>query len=295
MATAAAFAITEHLKLIKSPISGALVTKAFSPVCGCATDKASIQIKLRHSDWVTVTIEDSSRHMIATIVTHVHRPKKYSTFFWNGRTDAGTVVKSGTYQPQIKLANARRTILLPNQIQVDTTAPKVLSASDGKGVLVPGALHTIAIHYAFSEDAHPVVYLGGRQIIRGRHSRPRSTIKWNGRRDGATLPPGRYVLQIGALDLAGNETPPSERKRVVVTLRDIALAVKEVRVRAGARFAVRVKAAVPTYTWRLAGAHGTSHAGLLRLRAPSRHGRYALVVVGEHHRRASAVVVVRRR
>ena len=60
LASAAAFAITEHLKLIKSPIYGPLVTvggkpaKVFSPVCNCATGTAKISFKLRHRDSVTV-------------------------------------------------------------------------------------------------------------------------------------------------------------------------------------------------------------------------------------------------
>ena len=56
VATAAAFAITEHLKLIRSPVFGTLVTKVFSPVCNCSTDTAAIRIRLRHPDRVTVTV-----------------------------------------------------------------------------------------------------------------------------------------------------------------------------------------------------------------------------------------------
>ena len=48
--TAAAFAITEKLKLEKSPITGTFVSSAFSPVCGCARDKANISVKFRHKD-----------------------------------------------------------------------------------------------------------------------------------------------------------------------------------------------------------------------------------------------------
>ena len=40
-ATAAAFAITERLKLTPSPILGTRVSKTFSPICRCATGSAS--------------------------------------------------------------------------------------------------------------------------------------------------------------------------------------------------------------------------------------------------------------
>ena len=294
MATSAAFAITEHLKLIKSPIAGATVTKAFSPVCGCASAKAEIRIKLRHAGKVTVSIENSSRHTVATIASGVSEPKGLVSFFWGGRTDAHTVVSSGTYQAQVKLA--RRTILLPNKITVDTTPPKVLSASDGKGVLVPiGARHTIAIQYSFGEDAHPAVYLGGERIILGQHTRPNGVIKWNGLHHGRPLRAGSYVLQIGGVDLAGNATPRAGRKDVVVVLREIALAETQVRVRAGARFSIGVQSTAASYTWRLGGRHGTAAGKVLELRAPSKHGTYSLVVVGARHARATASVIVRPR
>ena len=55
VASAVAFAITEHLKLIKSPIYATHVTKAFSP----ATGEAEITFSLRRSDSITVTIVSS--------------------------------------------------------------------------------------------------------------------------------------------------------------------------------------------------------------------------------------------
>ncbi len=295
VATAAAFAITEHLKLIKSPISGATVPKAFSPVCGCATAKASIRIKLRHSDWLTVSIEDSSRRTVDTLATHVHRQKGYATFLWDGKTDTGGRISSGTYQAQVKLATARWTILLPNKIQVDTTVPKVLLAFTGRHGFVPGAKRTIHVQYSLSEAAHPVVYLGGTRIILGRRTRTRSEIKWNGRKDHAALPQGRYVLEIGALDLAGNVTPPGERKRVVVRLLDVALPQGAIYTRVARRFRAEVQSVSGAYRWWFAGKHGTAHGAVLRLTAPSRHGRYGLVVVGRHHQRATASVIVRRK
>ena len=65
LASAAAFAITEHLKLIKSPIYGPQVPKVFSPVAG----KAVISFKLRHSDSVTVKIVDSHGNVVDTLAT----------------------------------------------------------------------------------------------------------------------------------------------------------------------------------------------------------------------------------
>jgi len=294
VATAAAFVVTEHLKLIKSPIYGTEVTKAFSPVCHCATAKATIGVKLRHTDRLTVTIVDSSRHTVATLVSNRREQKGRHVFTWNGHTDAGTVVSAGHYQPQIKLADARRTILLPNVIQVVTAIPKVLSVSDGKGILVPGSKRTIAIRYTLNESAHAAVYLDGHRVIRGRPSRAHDAVKWNGTRHGRILAPGRYVLSVGALDLAGNETPKRERKQVVVTVRLVAVSPAVISARPQARFSVRVATVAPRYAWRLGGKHGTGDEKVLHLRAPRRRGRYRLVI-SVHGETANAIVHVGRK
>ena len=300
VASAAAFAITEHLKLIKSPLYDPQVTNGtvnsaavFSPVCHCATDKAAISFKLRRSDSVTVTIVDSGRNVVDTLKTGFSMAKGRSvTFTWDGRTTAGTVAPDGSsYHPQVKLTNARRTILMPNRIVVDTVAPKVLSASDGAGILIAGGHHGISVRYGFSEKAQASVYLRGRRVVLGRRSRSSATVKWNGGADGNPLPPGRYVLEVAAVDTAGNETPPAGRKRVVVTIRYIALSETAIHVAAGARFTVKVRTGAPQYTWRFAGAHGAEKKPPLHLHAPAHRGRYRLVV-SEHGHSATALVIV---
>lgn len=295
LACAAAFAITEHLKLIKSPIYATHVTKLFSPVCGCATDQAEITFSLRSSDSITVTIVDSAGHEVATLATDQPAQKGSVTFHWNGRTAAGTVVpNASSYQPQVEFANGRRTIRMPNRILVDTSAPTVVSASDGDGLLISGGNHTIAIQYVFSGRARAAVYVGGSRVILGRSKQPQGAVNWNGTRGGKALPPGRYFLDVAAVDIAGNETARIDGKRVAVWIRPIALGEASIRVAAGARFIVHVQTAAATYTWKLAGKLGSGTTKLLRLRAPSHPGRYRLVV-SEHGNSTSALVIVRKK
>jgi hypothetical protein len=303
VASAAAFAITEHLKLIKSPIYAPQVTNGvgktslktfFSPACHCTTDKAVISFKLRHPDSVTVTIVDSGGRVVATLPTRSVTRNVAVKFRWSGRTTTGLAPNGATYQPQVHLSNQRWTILMPNKITIDTTPPKVLSASDGGGTLIVGRGHGIRIRYVFSEKGHASVYLGGRRVILGRPSRPRDKVKWNGKAGGKTLPPGRYVLDVAAVDAAGNETPPAERKRVVVRIRYIALDTTSIHVRPRARFTVKVRTGAPQYRWRFAGAHGTGKPGkkkLLHLQAPAHSGPYRLVV-SVHGHSATATVIV---
>jgi FlgD Ig-like domain len=291
VATAAAFAITEHLKLIRSPVYGARVSKVVSPVCHCQESKAIIRVRLRHADTVTVTIQDAGRHTVATLAADRHEPRSQPVYFtWNGRTDSGAVAPDGVYQPQIQLEN--RTILFPNRIVVDTKPPTVVSASIKHHVFTPGGKRTVAIHYAFDGRAHAVVYLRGQLLIRGRPSRASGTVKWAGKVGGESVRPGIYALSIGAVDDAGNVTPAAGRKQVTVIVRYLDLVPHVVRVRAGARFAVVVETGAPKYTWRLGKRQGSGRKALLKLTAPGAKGTYRLVVA-EHGHTATALVRVR--
>ena len=307
VATSAAFAITEHLKLEKSAIYGVQVSNGvrhgrraqpavFSPVCSnCATRKATVQIKLRHTGRATVTIVDSDHHEVATIASHVLlRARRAKTFVWHGRTDAGVLVPDGVYYPWVQLSRQKFRFL--NKITVDTKPPQVLSAAGvkQKPVLFAGPGRSVAIRYAFSEKAHARVYLGGRKIITGHQTRPSSKVKWNGRLDFRPLPAGRYVLSIGALDVAGNETPAAGRKQVAVVVRYVEVTPALTTVEASRHFAVHVKTAARRFMWRLGHRHGERRGKLLRLRAPTTPGTYRLVVTENGHSTTALVRVTAR-
>jgi hypothetical protein len=294
VASAAAFAITEHLKLIKSPIYGPVVTKVFSPLCHCATGTATITFKLRHPDSVTVTIVDSNSNVVDTLATNKKEPKGAKVSFrWNGRTSAGAVVPNGAvYHPQVRLSHARWTILMPSKIKIDTAPPKVVSARAGAGFLVAGEHHGMPIRYVFAEPAHAALYLHGRRIAFGRRRLLSGKLKWGGEAGGRTLPAGRYALELAAVDDSGNVTPPAGRKRLVVQIRNIAFGRTPRPLAPGASFTVVVRTGAPKYRWRFAGKRGTGKGRLLHLHAPARRGRYRLVV-SEHGHSAAATVIVR--
>jgi hypothetical protein len=293
VATAAAFAITEHLKLIKSPVYGTAVSKVVAPLCDCLTNEATIGITLRHPDRVTVTIVDSAGHKVATVASDVSLPaRRPDQFPWDGRTDRRTLVPDGVYHPWVHLAHARRTFRFTNKITVDTKAPKVVSATGLKPVLFAGPGRAVAIRYLFSERAHAVVYLGRRRIVVGRPSRTHDKVKWAGTLGGRRLRAGTYVLSVGAQDLAGNETAAGARKQVTVELRYIQVSPERITASAGRSFTVHVETAASRYTWRLGPRHGSRRGRSLRLRAPTKPGTYRLVLA-EHGHSTSAVVQVR--
>lgn len=296
VATAAAFAITERLKLVKSPIYGTVVSKRISPVCGCPHARALISVKLRRGDDLTVKILNRHRDVVRTLAERVFTPRGQATFTWDGANDLRIRVPDGVYQAEIHLAQQHRTILLPNRIALDTRAPKVREATASRDTISPDGdrrRDSVAIRYKLDSPGHVLVYLGTALLIRSRSHAAEGKVSWYGTVDGAPLEPGTYTLSVGGVDLAGNVTPPDERRQLEVRVRYIQLARDPIVVlKPGVRFGVGVETDAPSYWWKLAGRHGVSSAPVLRLHAPKKAGRYTLAV-GERRYTAHATLVVR--
>jgi hypothetical protein len=293
MGTAAAFALTEGLKLEKTPVLGTQVDQLFSPVCGphCRTRRARIFFRLRKAETLTVTIERGSTP-IRTLVSHQNRRGPVE-LFWNGRDDAGEVQPDGTYIPVVHLGRSHRTIRLPNPIELDTRSPQVESVAVRPHVFSPdgdGHGDRIVVRYRFDEHAHAVLLVDGKPRVFTNGQQPEDKLDWNGRLDGHRLRPGSYQIAVAAQDRAGNLGPPKAAGRVQV--RYVSLGRTTIRVVAGARFALRVSTDAPTVRWLLAGRTNTAPRGTIKLRAPVQPGRYTLYVSASGHA-ARATVVVR--
>jgi flagellar hook assembly protein FlgD len=295
VATAAAFAITERLKLVKSPIYGTRISTVFSPVCGCARGKALIRIKLRHGDRVTVSILDRNLEPLRTLASGRRVPRGKSVFRWEGLTDFGDRAPEGTYRVQVHLQNQHRTILLPNRIRLDTSPPKVNDARPNHERFSPDGdarSDSVSIHYTLSEPAYVVAYVNGRRIARTKSHKTAGAFSWYGTLDGAVLPKGTYTIEVGAVDQAGNATPIDERARVRVELRYITLASHRIAgVRRDTKFAIGVSTDALSYTWKLGARRGTASGPVLGLLAPQQAGRYTLTVTENGHSSAAAVLV----
>jgi hypothetical protein len=292
--TAAAFAVTEHLKLVRSPIYRTQVdNKVFSPVCRCSTQKARIRFALRQADRLTLSIENDDHKVIRTIVANYRVRRGGFGRWWDGRDDAGAVVPDGVYEPRVHLAHQHRTIVLPNPITVDTKPPsvKVLSWIPRHHVLTPDRnfLHErLEIRYRVSEAAHVILYVDGKLRYRSRSQQTTGVARWFGHVNGRAVPEGRYRVTLAARDIAGNLSRPV----VVGTLfvRYVRLPHAVYRVAAGTKFGTHVLTDSNGVRWRLGNRHGTGKSRLV-LRAPKQPGRYRLTVgVGDHQ--ATAIVVV---
>ncbi len=291
--TAAAFAVTERLKLTRSPIFAVQLDRTvFSPVCECDSDTAELRFRLREPDRVTIALIDSGDQVVRTLVVEERSPAGPVAVRWDGRDDQGRVVPEGEYRPRVHLSEERRTIVMPNPIEVDVTPPEILAFSVEPRTLSPRVgerNNKVRIAYRAGEEARPLVFVDGERRIRGRQRRVEGGVDWFGLAAGKPLPAGTYRLELAAEDAAGNV---GERSGPVeVEIRYVELARNVVRVKAGRRFGVRVRTDADSFGWRFAGGRGTATPGVLVLRAPARAGRYTLFVSVDGHGARARVIV----
>lgn len=294
-ATALAFVTTQRQKLERSPIVVVSVDRVLSPVCRCKRARATMRFRLRRPDRMTLDIVSASGVPVRRLADGSRLPRGPAAFSWDGRDDAGRRSADGVYRPQLNLASGARTFVLPNEIRLDTVAPR-LTAFD----VIPddyfspggdGRNDRVTVRYAVDEPAHGLLFVNGRREVRTRFPPLEGRMRWFGLLRGRPLPAGRYRLEGAAEDVAGNVGPA---RAAVVEIRYISLARPRLRALARTRFGVRVTTDARRYRWSFAGGTGTARPGLLVLRAPRRPGRYTLFVAA-NGRGARASVVVRRR
>jgi hypothetical protein len=292
VATAAAFAITERLKLTKSAVYATVISPKVSPTCGCVYRRATIFFKLRRSDDITVSVLNARGQDVA-LLTAQHYSRGPVTLTWNGRDDGNRRVRDGTYRVRIHLIGAHQTIEFPNRIQVDTKAPQVLSVEKNRDVFSPDQDHQadyVRITYTLSKPAHLAVYLGNDRVLYS-HVATKGGIQWFGNGPNGTLEPGTYTLSVGAVDSTGNSTPVADRARIRVEIRYIRLANTKIVARAGRAFEIGVSTDAKRYSWSLGRRKGKSSTHVLRLQAPTTRGRYTLTVTERGHSSRAAVFV----
>jgi hypothetical protein len=292
-ATAAAFAVTERLKLERSPVTGTRVDRVFSPVCECARDVAVVSIVLRRRETVTLDILERGGRSIRTVVRNRRERAGRVSYTWDGRDNLDRIVPEGVYRPRVRLRRNGRTIVLPNPIRVDTTAPVITLVRVFPRVFSPdgdGRNDRVTARYRIDERARAVMLVDGRQRVQSKFRRLEGKLVWFGRVDGRTVRPGTYEIRLRAVDRAGNR---SMRTRAVpVRVRFVELSKERIEVVAGKRFSVRVRTDARAYRWLFAGKRGVGTRQVLVLRAPEEPGSYTLyVTVGDHAARSAVEVV----
>jgi flagellar hook capping protein FlgD len=288
--TAAAFVVTEDLKLEPDPIARPRITPTFSPTCRCEKQTARIAFRLRQPDRLTLAIEDDQGRVVRTLLRNVTFGRGSHEFGWDGRNEQGKVVPQGSYRARVELDKLGRAIEFPRVIHVDITPARIEITRLNPRVISPdgdGRADAVTLRYKANEPVQALLLVNGHQEVETALRRT-GAIVWSprGRRRGS------YRLSVATVDAAGNRTRPTGP--FDVRIRYVDIATKLIRARPRAGFAVRVSTDAKRYVWKLGRRRGSARVRILRLRAPASPGRYPLIVsVG--NRRDSALVVVRRR
>lgn len=293
--TAAAFAVTQGLKLEKTPVLSPRIDKVFSPVCECSTSSARIRFRLREGDSATLQVVDGNGEVVRTLFERRRFGPVVLEAVWDGKDDSGRVVPDGDYRPRVRLADAHKTITFPNEINVDTVRPRFERFSVSRRVFSPdgdGRVDGISVSYELSERAVVRLLVNGKPRVRKHGQAPTGAVQWYGRFAGRPARPATYDLALVARDLAGNRSEPVAAGAVRV--RYIELRADLIRVQAGTRFGVRVRTDARRYGWLFARGRGSTTNRYLVLRAPARPGRYRLFVETSGHGTSAAVVVTPR-
>jgi len=291
-ATATAFALTEGLKLEPSPILGTAVDKVFSPVCDCPSEEARISFRLREADILDVALIDSDGTVVARPVQRERFERGRVVIRWDGLDADGKPLPEAEYRPRVHLREERRTIVLPNPIEIDVTPPVVESLGLSRRVFSPDGdrrADRVILRYELDEDGRGLLFVNGRRRGLTRFPRQDDRMVWNGKVDGRALPAGIYRLQLSAQDPAGNLATRTEP--VAVRIRYVALGRDRVLATAGARFAIRVSSDARRVRWTLGRRSGFARPGTLRIRAPRQKGRYTLRVSANGHTARAAIFV----
>lgn len=296
-ATAGAFALTEKAKIELSPIYGTRVDGVFSPDSVTGLKVANIRFRVRPRERIDVWIVDGHGHKVDQLLSSRSvRPHQLVIAAWDAFTPSGVVVPDGVYRPVVKLIRTHRTIELPSNIRLDTEPPAITVKKPQYPILSPdrdGHHDVFRIPYRIDEPARAILLLRGKRVLLTHGEKQTGVLVWNGHRpkphESEALPPGRYVLEIAARDLAGNQS--KGYPFAIAQIRYVTLARTRVVVKPGGKFALRVSTDAPSVQWRLHGRSGTQRRGTLHFRAPKSVGVYKLYVTVHNHTAVCAVVV----
>jgi hypothetical protein len=282
--SAAAFAVAERLKLERSPVAAPKIQRILGPVCECPKATAALSFGLRHSDRVTASIVDASGRRIRLLLDDERRKAGRIDLAWDGRNEAGNVVRDGRYRLRVALGQAHRTITIPTPVRVDTRPPRLRLLSAAPNVFSPdgdGQADRVLYRYRSSEFGRVAVFADDELVARARRLGGVAQVRWRGRIDGDVAAPGTYSTWLIFTDAAGNESRAT--RTVLVTIRFVQLHAPPTVARGGT-LTFEIDADALKVAWALRGPSGarrlsgTAAPGTVSVRLPQRitRGVYTL-------------------
>ena len=272
-ATFGAFFAAQELKSTPPRVEFT-VTPFFSPNRDGRFDRARVRFSLKRADDVTVSVITRDGDPVRRLIDNRSlRAGQDVRVPWDGRTAGGRLVPDGIYRVRLNLRRQGRSILLPRNIDKDTTAPNVLVSSIGP-VAEPGA------ELLPNDDGDParvslqapgrrkeiLVYRTDVRPLRAVFDKPvrldddAARWEWDGTANGRRVAAGTYVVVVRARDRAGNvgssvPLPPRfEYGRTLagrggITVRYLRARAPAAPVMAGEDALVAVESAGARFTW----------------------------------------------
>ena len=288
--TTAAFTLTEALKLERSPIGNVRVRPFFSPTCECLKGVARIAFRLREEDRLDAVIVDSDGEDVRTLASSEAHSRGRIVFRWDGRTEAGAVAPDGAYRLRVHLDDARRTIVVPNVVRLDTEPPVAELVSLEPRIISPdgdGRRDAATLTVRLSEPARPVVLVDGSPAAGEPLAEAgTSELRWAGTTHRRALPAGADVVGVRAVDRAGNRSEISSG--LTVRIRYVTLGRDAYRTRRGGVLRFRVSTDAEAFRWQILRRgvvvlRGEGERPSVAVFLPTRveRGRYVLRVVAE--------------
>ena len=214
LASAAAFAVAERLKLERSPVAAPDLDRVIGPTCECDQAEGRLSVRLRQPAVVTASVVDGDGDSVRVLAERDRRTRGRVTWTWDGRDDDGEVVPDGLYRLRLELVDRDRTITVPTPVRIDTKPPRIRLLEAGPTTFTPdknaSGPHQIRYSYVSTERGYARVEADGELLFRGR-SFPagEGRVRWGGRENGGPRSPGVYRTVLVVVDRAGNRSNPT--------------------------------------------------------------------------------------
>jgi hypothetical protein len=327
-ATFGAFFVAQELKSTP-PRVAFTVTPVFSPNRDGRNDRARVTFSLKRADDVTVSVITRDGDPVRRLVDNRRlRAGQKLRVAWDGRTANGRTVPDGVYRVRLSLRRQARAILLPRNIDKDTTPPRVLVSSIGPekvpgpellprtdraparvNIQAPGRRKEIEV---YRTDVRPLRPVFDAPV---KLADDATSWEWDGTADGRRVAAGTYLVVVRARDQAGNigtsvPLPPRFEYgrrlpgRGGITVRYLRAQAPAAPVKAGEDALVAVESAGARFTWTLRRVGTTavrkrgsgSRSRRVRFAAPrGKSGLYLFEVRTRTRRTATPLVVQARR